>query len=306
MAHAVTLSPFRSGRMPPQAVALAVLVHALVALALWQMSLHQPLPLPPEEPIEVTVEPDKPAPPKPDPPPPAQRTEPTQPAPPAVAGLRPPADIISDKPTQVPRPPVPQDPAHLPQHDALAEAVPSPEPEPAPPAAKAFEVPKPAPPPLAPPQARGILPSPPPRPTPPPPREQSELRPSPLTSAQRRPPREVARLEDSAPSPFVNPADAYNRSRIADNYLWEVARRIVGYHYNAHVEASQGLTVVRVVIARDGRLLDVQVARSSGYAVMDQGVIAGVRAGAPYSPLPPEIQGSSATFTLPLVSVNHP
>jgi protein TonB len=35
---------------------------------------------------------------------------------------------------------------------------------------------------------------------------------------------------------------------------------------------------------------------------MDQGVLAGVRAGAPYAPLPPDIKGDSATFTLPLVS----
>jgi hypothetical protein len=33
-------------------------------------------------------------------------------------------------------------------------------------------------------------------------------------------------------------------------------------------------------------------------------VLAGVRAGSPYAPLPAEIQGASATFTLPLVSRN--
>jgi protein TonB len=56
------------------------------------------------------------------------------------------------------------------------------------------------------------------------------------------------------------------------------------------------------VSARDGRLLDVGIASSSGVPEFDQGVVAGVRAGAPYAPLPPEIKGEQATFTLPLVS----
>jgi len=34
-------------------------------------------------------------------------------------------------------------------------------------------------------------------------------------------------------------------------------------------------------------------------------VIGGVRRGSPYAPLPDSIQGASATFYLPLVSVNR-
>ena len=43
----------------------------------------------------------------------------------------------------------------------------------------------------------------------------------------------------------------------------------------------------------------------SGQPEMDRGVLAGVRSGSPYTPLPPEIKGDSATFTLPLVSVRN-
>ena len=56
------------------------------------------------------------------------------------------------------------------------------------------------------------------------------------------------------------------------------------------------------VIARDGRLLNVTVSRSSGIPEFDQGVLAGVRSGSPYAPLPPDIKGDSATFDLPLIS----
>ena len=103
----------------------------------------------------------------------------------------------------------------------------------------------------------------------------------------------------------MNPADTYNRARVADNYLWQIARRLQGYRYEAHVNVSHGTTVVRVTIARDGRLLDVSVAQTSGVPEFDRGVLAGVRSGSPYDPLPADIQGASATFTLPLVSVNR-
>ena len=114
-----------------------------------------------------------------------------------------------------------------------------------------------------------------------------------------------AAAESPSTSPFVNPADTYNRARVADNYLWQIARKLQGYRYEAHVNVSHGTTVVRVTIARDGRLLDVEVTGSSGVPEFDRGVLAGVRSGSPYDPLPPDIQGASATFSLPLVSVNR-
>ena len=73
----------------------------------------------------------------------------------------------------------------------------------------------------------------------------------------------------------MNPADTYNRARVADNYLWQIARKLQGYRYEAHVNVSHGTTVVRVTIARDGRLLDVEVAGSSGVPEFDRGVLAG-------------------------------
>jgi protein TonB len=112
--------------------------------------------------------------------------------------------------------------------------------------------------------------------------------------------------ERTSSSAFVNPADSYNRARVADNYLWQVVRKLVGYRYQAPgVEVDEAVTVVRVVIARDGRLIDVQIAQSSGIPQIDAGVIGGVRRGSPYAPLPDNIQGASATFFLPLVSVNR-
>lgn len=119
---------------------------------------------------------------------------------------------------------------------------------------------------------------------------------------QMRPPQIARRDEPQSSSPFVNPADTYNRALVSDNYLWEVVRKLRGYRYLAHGQAVEAVTVVQIVIARDGRLIDARVVRSSGFAEMDTGVLGGVRAGSPYTPLPPNM-GDRATFTLPIVSV---
>jgi len=141
-------------------------------------------------------------------------------------------------------------------------------------------------------------PPPQPRPTPP------QIAPSPLSRIpQQQRPSAVARGRDAPQSsPFVNPADTYNRARVSDNYLWEVVRKLQGYQYHANVQVPEGTTVLSVTIARDGRLLNVVVTQSSGFPEMDRGVVAGVRQGSPYTPLPDNIQGASATFRLPLTS----
>jgi protein TonB len=288
---------------------------------------------------------------------------------PPIEALRPPAEIVSDKPTQAPpKGDKPKDAELAPPPPPLQDVLPSPDQDLAPPTAADFAkvepaptppTPTPTPPtpepptpepqqktPIAPPSAAGELPKP-PEPAPPAPQQQApakppqppapqqqalatppakpqppqppqppaqhpkppmpqlqkpEYKPSPLSTAPSRRPPAGTQSENPSPSPFVNPADTYNKARAADNYLWQVVRRLQGYRYQANVSATQGITVVRVVIARDGRLLNVTVSRSSGVPEFDQGVLAGVRSGSPYAPLPPDIHGESATFDLPLVS----
>lgn len=290
MAHNVSASSLRSDHIPPSALALAVLLHALAALALWWMSQNPPQLPPPEDPVDVTFEqPKVPEPPE------KKKT----PAPPVKLGLPPPAPITAEKPTQVPSTPEQPKEALPPQPPSQAQAVPPPQPPPE----RASEPSKPILPAL-PPEAHASLATPPAKPSPPP--QRPELRPSPLATAPQRQPPAVAHAEEPSPSPFVNPADVYNRARVADNYLWQVVRKLAGYRYQARVNVKEGTTVVQVVIARDGRLLDVVVARSSGFPVLDNGVVAGIRAGSPYAPLPSDIRGDRATFTLPLVSVTLP
>lgn len=286
MAHAVSASSFRSDRMSPAALVLAILLHALVIAVIWWLSQDRFNFAPGEDVVEVTIEQ-----PEPEPPPPPAAPQQALPPPP-IEGLRPPADITAEKPTQVPQaeaskaPPAPAPPPLREERPALV-------PELLPPTPSELAKPSPEPPPK--PEQQALV-APPPAPKP-------ELRPSPLTTApQRRPPAAPPAAEAPSQHPFVNPADTHNRARVSDNYLWQVVRKLSGYRYQAQTMASQGLTVVRVVIARNGRLLDVSIIQSSGVPEFDQGVLTGVRSGSPYSPLPPDIKGDSATFTLPLVS----
>jgi len=98
-------------------------------------------------------------------------------------------------------------------------------------------------------------------------------------------------------SPFVNPADARNRALASDNYIWQNARKLSFY---IDEPVREYYITLRLVIARDGRLLAADVAQSSGTPSIDQAILAGARRNSPYLPLPAEIGGDRATFLVPL------
>jgi len=346
VAHAVSAFSYRSDRISPVALALAILLHALVAAALWWLA-HQKPPAPPvEEAITVSFEQPKapePPPPAAPPQPPAAQPKPVppQPLPPVNLGVRPPAPVTGDRPTQAPptdqvskAPPTPPPPPESKEEPSLLTEPEAAPPPPAPPVEARVE-PQPAPakkPTPEPPTEQGLKVAPPPPqqaapakpaepapapkpmpqqqalaspPRPPPPAPKPAYKPSPLSTAPSQRPPSASSAEPPTQHRFVNPSDTYARAKVADNYLSEVLRKIVGYRYTSNTQRRQGVTVVRIVIARDGRLLGATVISSSGEPEFDEGVLAGIRAGAPYSPLPDNIKGASAPFDLPLVSVRR-
>ena len=60
--------------------------------------------------------------------------------------------------------------------------------------------------------------------------------------------------------------------------------------------------MVRIVIARDGRLLESGIAKSSGILPLDKGMLEALRAAAPYPPLPAELPGDHFVFTQPITA----
>src|SRR4051812_31628892 len=95
MDHVASVPSATSGRMSPEALGLAVLLHAALALALWALAVYRPILQVPEDPVEITIERPKP----PEPPPPQAQPQPKPPPP--IEALRPPAELEAAKPTQV-------------------------------------------------------------------------------------------------------------------------------------------------------------------------------------------------------------
>lgn len=263
-------------------------------------------------------------------PPPAASAPPAPaptPAPPMRLGLTPFAQNPDPKAApgvENPAPPKPEtpaaeaakpDPPKIEQQQALATPPPPPPPPPPsrtleselppldapPPPVTSQEVPRPpAPPPPAPkappPTQQRVQPAP-----PPPPRPQQQppaLQSSPL--ANQPPPPRDQRAARQAPN-FVNPSEAYGQRRQEDQYLWYVAQKLSQHQqFIRNATAEAGTVVLRITIARDGRLMDVGLSRSSGSPTLDNFTLNMVRSAAPYSPLPDDITGSQHTFILPL------
>ena len=321
--------------MSPTAAALAVLLHAATVLALWWVSpLNQRgVELNTEnQAIDVTLERPQPEPPKPAPP--AIPTPEPKAAPPPVAATPPPPPPSPPKATPVPlglppaspttadttkqagssteqhrqapdpqpqpaTPAEPQKPSPDPQQATAAEKVPPPPPlerslppidAPPPPTSK--DIPKaPAPPP--PPKAHAA----PAAPTPP----KQPLRPSPLSRPAPSKPNDAPAAAPSVT--FVNPADQYEQSRLVEQYLTVVANKIAQYQYRSNQANEHGTVVLRMVIGRDGRLVDVSISKSSGFVNLDRGLIEAARAAAPFAPLPSGLPGQQIPFILPFAPV---
>jgi len=89
--------------------------------------------------------------------------------------------------------------------------------------------------------------------------------------------------------------------RIEDQYLWTVSNKLSQHaQFVRNITTEQGTVVLRLVIARDGRLVDVAISRSSGVPSLDNVSLNMVRQAGPYQPLPDAISGASHVFILPL------
>lgn len=345
MAHAVSALYSKFNRMSPAAAAMAAGLHALVALAfLLELPRTQAEAAERvvEFTVEVPSAPpaEAPAPAAPATPPPQAPTPSVPPSPPPRLGLAPPRSLTPDPsakpaapqpgptpqqtPTQTTEPakqePAKQEPAkpEPEQQQAAATPPPPPPPEPKleqvlppieapPPPLTAQDFPKPAPPPP---------PKPPPPKAPPPQQQQQralapppqQLQPSPLSRApQQRPPADSQAAARPAPSPLTNPSSQYGQRKAEEDYLWLVIRKLSQHRYypKSNVVSEEGVVVMRITIARDGRLLDVSLARSSGYPNLDNGVMDTLRQAAPFAPLPADIPGDRHTFTLPVNYAHH-
>ena len=315
--------------MSPTAAGMAATLHVLTALALWWATPVKNFEVP-EHAIEVTME-QPPAPKAETPPPPLPPAKPpgaqAQPAPPPSAApqsaARPGLPPAEAKPTPTDKttvplglPPPGQRTTEPPQTAAAqpappAKEAPTPEPPPvveqklpqvdAPPAPLSMQdfvraAPPPPPQEIVRPQPR-VQPTTPPPPTPTVQKQPQQLQPSPLHTQQEQ---QRAPSDNQASASFVNPADTAARTRVQDDYLWQVGKKISEHRAFAANNSEQGTVVLRLTIARDGRLMEAGIARSSGFTTLDAAVLNSARQAAPYPGLPGELAGAQVTFILPL------
>ena len=85
---------------------------------------------------------------------------------------------------------------------------------------------------------------------------------------------------------------------IATSYQHRIATQIARYQADLHGVEINDFAVARFTIARNGALLEISIVSSSGKQNLDRGLIAAFQQVAPFPPLPAEIPGDSATFTL--------
>jgi len=105
-----------------------------------------------------------------------------------------------------------------------------------------------------------------------------------------------------AASPVTRTAASYSAHQAQQDYLLQVVRKLSQARFTpaTREERERGLVVVRMTIGRDGRLVDVALARPSGSPALDRGVMETVRKASPFAPLPAELADNSHTFIVPI------
>ncbi|HXP29662.1 MAG TPA: energy transducer TonB [Stellaceae bacterium] len=95
---------------------------------------------------------------------------------------------------------------------------------------------------------------------------------------------------------------AGNSSGPGDDYLDRVRRRLrqfQKYPEQAVKQKQEGTVVLAITVARDGSVLDATVARSSGFALIDEAAVKMARDASPLPPFPATYTQDQRTFDIP-------
>jgi protein TonB len=135
-----------------------------------------------------------------------------------------------------------------------------------------------------------------------PPPQQVVRQATPKRASQQNEPDPSGGRSPGAPSPVTRTATSYSAHQAQQDYLLQVVRKLSQARFTptTREQRERGLVVVRLTIGRDGRLVDVALARPSGSPALDRGVMETVRKASPFAPLPAELAANSHTFIVPI------
>ena len=219
----------------------------------------------------------------------------------------PPAVLLELAPLPV-APPEPTPAMEMPPPEPVVEPPPpEPVPEPPPPEPVVEPPPPPEPPPVVEPEV--VLPKPPPEPPPPPKPEPRKDPPKPKPDKPK--PRPVVQPAQPAPvQPTVAPAPAAPApvapsppSRAVPSWQGQVLghlERHKRYPRSAQARRQEGVAQVRFTIDREGRVLSVQLDRSSGQSVLDEETVEMVRRASPLPAPPDEMKQERIELVVPV------
>ena len=97
-------------------------------------------------------------------------------------------------------------------------------------------------------------------------------------------------IPPTGPSP--KNTDYHFDKRDFDNYMDDLGNKLQKNWFPPENSYDTAVTV-SIDIAKDGRLLNVGVKKSSGVLLIDTSAINAVKASAPFNPLPPQYKGNS-------------
>jgi protein TonB len=111
-----------------------------------------------------------------------------------------------------------------------------------------------------------------------------------------------AATSHAARSPAASTEGDGNRRRAREDYRWQIIRKHSQYKGRpaSRAASDQGLVVLRLTLARDGRLVGLALARSSGFPDLDRGVMETTRAASPFAPPPSAIAHDPVTLIVPI------
>lgn len=111
----------------------------------------------------------------------------------------------------------------------------------------------------------------------------------------------AAALAASRPAPARADAPERRVHQARQDYLARLVAQLSRQRFDdSSGTSNRGVVLTRLDIARDGRLIDVVVLRSSGHPTFDHSVATAIRRSAPFPPLPPDLAPDRITFVVPI------
>ena len=110
----------------------------------------------------------------------------------------------------------------------------------------------------------------------------------------------VADTDDEDSPDFVYTAERLLSKQL---YIAKLSRwtfPFVQYPKSARRNGQEGSLVLKVIIARNGKVTDVSVVEGSGVAVLDKAAIAAVKKASPYPAIPENIRNDNFSFSVPI------